>query len=128
MILYRPTGLKELQLVAAADMRAWPPRLPDQPIFYPVLTFDYAEKIARDWNSSLAAPDNLGFVTKFEITPEMAAKYPVEIAGGKAHSELWVPAKELDAFNGGIVGKIEVIAGFRDRLSVPIESLWPGNG
>ncbi|HIP23809.1 MAG TPA: ADP-ribosylation/crystallin J1 [Rhodobacteraceae bacterium] len=128
MILYRPTGLKELQLVAAADMRAWPPRLPDQPIFYPVLTFDYAEKIARDWNSALAAPDNLGFVTEFEITPEMAAKYPVEIAEGKAHTELWVPAEELEAFNAGIIGKIKVVAAYQDRQSVLVESVWPANG
>lgn len=125
MILYRPTGLIELQLVQSLDMRAWPPRLPDQPIFYPVLTFDYAEKIARDWNSSRPAPDNLGFVTEFEISTELAAKYPVEIAGGSAHSELWVPAEELDAFNEGIIGEIIVIAAYRDRMRVSVEDVWP---
>jgi len=125
MILYRPTGLKELQLVQALGMRAWPPRLPDQPIFYPVLTFDYAKKIARDWNSSRAAPENLGFVTEFEISKELDAKYPVEIAGGRDHSELWVPAEELDAFNDGIIGKIKVIAAYQDRARVPVEDVWP---
>ena len=88
MILYRPAGLKELVLVRNTDWRAWPPRLPDQPIFYPVITQNYAEKIARDWNSVRPAPDNLGFVTRFEISPEMAAKYPVQQAGGRAHEEL----------------------------------------
>ncbi|WP_208353618.1 hypothetical protein [Pseudaestuariivita rosea] len=33
MILFRPTGLKELELVRDAGWRAWPPRLADQPIF-----------------------------------------------------------------------------------------------
>lgn len=48
--LWRPTGPEELRLVEASSWRRWPPRLPDQPIFYPVLNEDYATKIARDWN------------------------------------------------------------------------------
>lgn len=118
MTLFRPTGAKELALVEASGFRAWPPRLPDQPIFYPVLTFDYAEKIARDWNSVGAPPDNEGFVTKFDIDGATAARYPVQLAGGKAHKELWVPAEELDAFNAGIIGIIEVIARYRDGQRV----------
>jgi hypothetical protein len=34
--LYRPIGPAELELIAATGFRAFPPRLPDQPIFYPV--------------------------------------------------------------------------------------------
>lgn len=34
--LYRPTGPHELALVKASGYRKWPPRLQDQPIFYPV--------------------------------------------------------------------------------------------
>jgi hypothetical protein len=37
--LWRPTGPEELALVEASGWRAWPPRLPEQPIFYPVLNF-----------------------------------------------------------------------------------------
>ena len=48
--LFRPVGPEELELVRASGWRAWPPRLPGQPIFYPVLNEDYATKIARDWN------------------------------------------------------------------------------
>lgn len=114
MILYRPTGRKELDLVAQSDWAAWPPRLPDQPIFYPVTTFEYAEKIARDWNSVLSPPNNVGFVTQFEIDDATASKYPIQVAGGRAHEELWVPAEELDAFNEGIVGVIEVVAEYQD--------------
>ena len=108
MILYRPTGLDELKLVAASGWIAWPPRLPDQPIFYPVLTLEYARKIARDWNA-VHSPGHIGFVTRFEITEQCAARYPVQLAGGRSHGELWVPAEELDEFNTQIVGKIEVI-------------------
>ena len=50
LTLWRPVGPKELALIEASGMRAFPPRLPEQPIFYPVLTEDYAVKIARDWN------------------------------------------------------------------------------
>lgn len=118
MILYRPTGRKELALIEASGWRRWPPRLPDQPIFYPVTTFAYAEKIARDWNSVLKAPDNEGFVTRFEIDTATAARYPVQQAGGRAYEELWVPAEELLAFNEGIVGLIEVVARYRDGRRV----------
>lgn len=121
MILYRPTGLKELILVRDSGWTAWPPRLPDQPIFYPVTTQTYADKIARDWNSVLPAPDNLGFVTRFEITSDMAARYPVQQAGGHAHEELWVPAEELDAFNQGIIGKITLVAAFKDQAPFDLE-------
>jgi hypothetical protein len=37
--LWRPTGPAELDLVRRLNWRAWPPRLPEQPIFYPVLNF-----------------------------------------------------------------------------------------
>ena len=118
MILYRPTGAKELALVEQSGWRAWPPRLTEQPIFYPVTTFEYAEKIARDWNSAQPAPDNVGYVTRFEITEGMAHRYPVQNAGGEKQRELWVPAGELPGFNAAIVGKIEVVAIYRDGARV----------
>ncbi len=46
--LFRPVGQKELDLIEASGMRAFPPRLPDQPIFYPITTIDYARLIAAD--------------------------------------------------------------------------------
>jgi len=109
MILYRPTGLAELRLVAEAGWTAWPPRLPDQPSFYPVLSLEYARQIARDWNSKDSSSGYIGFVTKFELDNAFAAKYSVQLAGGHSHEELWVPADELLEFNHQIVGKIEVI-------------------
>ena len=127
MILYRPTGLKELLLVRDAEWRAWPPRLPDQPIFYPVTTFDYAEKIARDWNSVSPAPDNLGFVTRWEMPDDITETYPLQLAGGRDHEELWVPAEELDAFNARMIGEIEVVSAYRNKASFDLneaQSLW----
>jgi hypothetical protein len=55
VILYRPVGLAELKLVKASGYREFPPRLPEQPIFYPVLTEAYATQIARDWNTKTGA-------------------------------------------------------------------------
>jgi hypothetical protein len=37
MKLYRPVGYKELELIKQSGMKEFPPRLPEQPIFYPVL-------------------------------------------------------------------------------------------
>ena len=48
--LYRPVGPQELALIEASGWREFPPRLPEQPIFYPVLNEEDAIQIARDWN------------------------------------------------------------------------------
>jgi len=108
--LYRPVGPKELELIEASGWREFPPRLPDQPIFYPVLNEEYATQIARDWNVKASGS---GFVTRFQVDAEFVGRYRVETVGGSTHKELWVPAEELGEFNRHIVGPIEVIAGFR---------------
>ena len=63
--LWRPIGPKELKLIEESGMRAFPPRLPEQPIFYPVLSEEYAIKIARDWN---VPASGAGFVTRFRVS------------------------------------------------------------
>ncbi|RZU51608.1 hypothetical protein EV385_3441 [Krasilnikovia cinnamomea] len=108
--LWRPTGPQELELVRQSGWRAWPPRLPDQPIFYPVLNEDYAIKIARDWN---VPSSGVGYVTRFHVETQFLARYPVRQVGGQTILELWVPAEELDEFNAHIVGLIEVVHEFR---------------
>jgi len=110
MILYRPIGPAELELIAAAGFRSFPPRLPDQPIFYPVTNEAYATRIAREWN---VRDSGAGFVTRFAVEADYAARFPVQTVGGSECTELWVPAEELDEFNRHIVGDIEVIAEFR---------------
>ena len=47
MVLYRPVGTKELKLIAESGYKRFPPRLPDQPIFYPVLNEKYADEIEK---------------------------------------------------------------------------------
>jgi hypothetical protein len=107
--LWRPVGPAELDLIRQANMEAFPPRLPEQPIFYPVLTEDYAIKIARDWNVPASGS---GFVTRFEVKTSYLNQYPVQEAGGHAHLEYWIPAADMDAFNEAIVGKIEIVREF----------------
>jgi len=107
--LWRPTGSEELKLVEKSGWKAWPPRLPEQPIFYPVTTEEYAVKIARDWN---VPSSGSGFVTRFEVLKTHLDAYEVQLAGGKEHAEYWIPSDELEAFNAAIVGKIEVVRRF----------------
>ena|ERR1041385_4058586 len=108
--LWRPVGLEELKLIEVAEWRAFPPRLPEQPIFYPVLNEAYAVQIARDWNVKASGA---GFVTRFAVRREFLARYPVQRAGGREHLEYWIPAEDLAAFNEAILGLIEVVAEFR---------------
>ena len=110
--LFRPTGQLELDLIAASGFRAFPPRLPEQPIFYPVLNEAYATQIARDWNTRHNNPP-VGYVTRFEVDASYLDRFDVQIVGGSQHSEYWIPAEDLDQFNRHIVGLIEVIAEFR---------------
>lgn len=107
--LWRPVGPAELALIEATGMAAFPPRLPGQPIFYPVTSEDYAVKIARDWN---VPESGAGFVTRFEVLHAFLADYRVEGAGGRAHREYWIPAARMDAFNAAITGPIEVVRRF----------------
>lgn len=107
--LWRPVGPKELALIKESGMRAFPPRLPEQPIFYPVTTEAYAIKIARDWNVPASGS---GYVTRFEVAKDYLDRYTVQTAGGWAYQEYWIPAEELPAFNAAIVGEIEVAASF----------------
>jgi hypothetical protein len=52
MVLYRPVGEKELRLIEAGGYMAFPPRLPEQPIFYPVTNEKYAAEIASKWSTA----------------------------------------------------------------------------
>ena len=107
--LYRPTGPEELKLVEKSGFRAWPPRLPEQPIFYPVTNEQYAAEIAERWN---VKDSKAGFVTKFEVRRAFMDRYVIEQVGASHHTEWWVPAEDLEELNANIVGKVEVIRSF----------------
>jgi len=108
--LYRPVGPKELQLLKDSGMRRWPPRLPEQPIFYPVTNERYAIEIASRWN---VKDDAVGYVTRFEVRRSHMQRYEIQQVGASHHTEWWVPAEELEQLNDNIVGLIEVIGEYR---------------
>jgi len=105
--MYRPMGADELRLVQASGFTKWPPRLPEQPIFYPVTNRRYAEEITRKWNASSSAK---GYVTRFVVRKSFVDRYEVHIVGASHHTEWWIPAEELEELNANIIGRIEVIA------------------
>ena len=109
--LFRPVGQAELDLIAASGFSRFPPRLPEQPIFYPVTNEGYAAKIARDWNTK--EPSGVGYVTRFEVQGPFLDAYERQVVGGREHEEYWIPAEDLPAFNDAIIGKIDVIGEYR---------------
>ncbi|MFZ0807272.1 MAG: hypothetical protein WAN03_13845 [Candidatus Sulfotelmatobacter sp.] len=111
--LYRPVGAGELELIRKIGFREFPARLPEQPIFYPVLSAEYATQIARDWNTKDDRSGFAGFVLRFRMRTEFLRAYDVHVVGSADHREYWIPAADLPQFNANIVGSIEVIAEFR---------------
>lgn len=111
--LYRPVGLAELKLIQASGNREFPPRLPEQPIFYPVLNREYAEQIARNWNTKDAQSGYCGFVLMFEVNSDYLSAFEVKQVGDRTHQEYWIPADDLEEFNRNICGGIQVVAEFK---------------
>ena len=110
--LFRPVGQSELDLIATSGFKLFPPRLPEQPIFYPVLTKEYAEQIARDWNTKDERSGFIGYVLEFDVDAEYLSRFEVRRVGSDKHLEYWIPAGELDEFNRHIQGKIRPINRF----------------
>lgn len=106
---YRPVGEAELKLIAESGYKAFPPRLPEQPIFYPVANEQYAIELTQ-WNIT---DFGAGYVTRFNVDNGFLANYPIQCVGDERHSEWWIPAEDLDEFNRHIVGKIEIIGEYR---------------
>ncbi len=119
--LWRPTGPEEMELVRAGGSRRWPPRLAEQPIFYPVLNEQYATKIARDWN---VPASGVGYVTRFDVEAEYLSQFPVRQAGGRDILEYWIPADRLEEFNDHIVGNIVEVAKFELVDGEVVERRW----
>jgi hypothetical protein len=110
--LFRPVGLYELRLIRDSGYTAFPPRLPEQPIFYPVLNQEYAAQIAREWNMPEEKSGYLGVVTTFDVESAYLSQYEEKVVGSASHRELWIPAEDLAEFNRHIVGKIRVMSAF----------------
>ena len=111
--LYRPVGQAEFDLIRASGFAEFPPRLPEQPIFYPVLSKEYAIQIARDWNTKDERSGHAGYVLTFEVRSSFLGSYEVQTVGTSEHKEYWIPGRDLVEFNKNIVGPIEVLCEFR---------------
>jgi hypothetical protein len=109
-ILFRPVGLEEMQLIEESNFLAFPPRRPEQPIFYPVTNKSYAVQIARDWNTKTGSKQ--GFVTRFAVRTRYLERYERKIVGSREHEEYWIPSDDLTEFNRNIIGRIEIVAHF----------------
>lgn len=105
VVCYRPVGEKELELVKQSGNKRWPPRLPEQPIFYPVSNEDYAIGVTR-WN---VTDFGKGYVTKFHLKKSFLDQYPLKCVGASNHTEWWIPAEDVDKMNNNIIGLIELI-------------------
>ncbi len=110
MILYRPVGLPELELIYDSGMKAFPARLPQQPIFYPVLDPEYARQTATDWNAK--SGQFAGYVTQFKVEDEYIGQFEKHTVGGSQHQEFWIPAEEVEEFNRHITGHIKVVEAY----------------
>jgi hypothetical protein len=110
--LFRPVGLKEMELILDSGSILFPPRFSWQPFFYPVLNYEYAEQIARDWNTKDPNSNYAGFVMEFQICGDYLNQFEVHQVGASVHRELWIPAQQLDEFNRHISGTIKVVASF----------------
>jgi hypothetical protein len=124
--LWRPVGPKELALIEASGWRAFPPRLPEQPIFCPVLNEVYAAQIARDWNAASVDTGCRGFVARPQVRADFLSSYEMHNVGASWHREYWIPAKDMDAFTAAIAGPIEAVAEYRGESPRSSEPSAPG--
>lgn len=112
-ILFRPVGQTELDLIRESGWHRFPPRLSWQPIFYPVLSEQYAVQIARDWNTKDPNSGHVGYVLRFQVRRDYIEGFQPHTVGSQEHVEYWIPAEEVERFNSALVGRIEVIHEFR---------------
>lgn len=110
--LFRPVGLKEMELIVELSWKEFPSRLAWQPIFYPVLNQAYAEQIANEWNKDDEFSGYCGIVTAFEVRNQFLKPYAIQNVGGANHNELWIPAEKMSEFNQNIVGNIKITNAF----------------
>ena len=102
--------IEELRLVYEANMKGFPLRKPEQPIFYPVLHLDYANEIAKRWNAEGQSAS--GYVAKFGLDDLYGARFKPQKVGGSHHVEFWVPSQELPRFNEHICPPITIVSAY----------------
>jgi len=108
--LFRPTVPRELALLQDSGFLKWPPRLPEQPLFYPVTNEQDAIAITRAW---IVQHSGLGYVTRFRVRKEFLDQCKRDDSETCDQNTRFVPAEDVEALNQSIVGRIEVIREFR---------------
>ncbi|HEX8350681.1 MAG TPA: hypothetical protein VF598_12025 [Hymenobacter sp.] len=109
ILLCRLINQQELDVIAASGWLAFPPCLPEQPIFFFALGPDYATQLAHDEDRP---HDGVGYVVRFAVDADYVAQFPVQYATDRQQEGLWVPAEELTELNNHIFGQIEVVGVF----------------
>jgi hypothetical protein len=85
--LFRPGWSSRTFADLGLGMREFPPRLPQQPVFYPVATMEYAAQIGRDWNTRDENSGYAGFVTQFAVPTSYLEKFEQRTVGSSPHVE-----------------------------------------
>jgi hypothetical protein len=114
MTLFRPVNQAELDLIRDLDWKAFPPRLPGQPIFYPVTNERYANEITEQWN---VPAYGTGYVVRFAVDDAFTSRYEIQTVGLDHHTELWILAEDLDGMNANIIGAVELVGTFGETSS-----------
>jgi hypothetical protein len=112
-LLYRPVGKEELAQIADSGWKAFPPRSADQPIFYPMASEEFAQRVAREWSTRDPRCGYVGYVVRYRVKTAFLKRFEFRAVGSK-EVEYWVPAKDLATFNANIVGEIECVGEYRD--------------
>ncbi len=79
-----------------------------KPVFYPSLTYDYACKLAKEWNAIDHLSEFVGIVVGFNVPPDFLNKYEQLVTGEYETKDLWVTVAELYMLNQVIEGRITV--------------------
>lgn len=112
--LWRSVGQSELDLVASLRWRAWPPRLPNQPIFSAAGDRRYAVQIGRERN---VPAEGVGYVVKFDVARSFLDRHQGYQGGPCDEREYRIPGDEVADLNAHLVGAITESADYRGPVS-----------
>ena len=116
IVLYRPAGQNELDLIKKTGFRSFPLHLEGLPIFNFLLNEEYATFIARECNANDAFFGYTGYVLRLSVRSDFVAQFAIWKEDSAIALEYGIPADRIMQFNESIVGMIELIARYEARL------------
>ncbi|MGW4946017.1 hypothetical protein ACWEOZ_31050 [Actinoplanes sp. NPDC004185] len=108
--LWRSVGQDELDAVASSGWRAWPLRLPDQPIFSAVRERQLAVRICRE---RTVPAEGVGYVVQFDVPRRSLHRFEAVHGTGRDEFGYRIPANEVAELNATIIGVIREEADYR---------------